>query len=363
MKVAIDFREAVRQNPAGKGEYVYQLCRHLLLLNPNVEFILLTCLGQTVNLPAGNWRQKSFGRGLGWHIGVWFWLELLRPVDLYFSTTSVIIPACLRSVPCVTTLFDFTAWRYPKTHLTRAVWLEKIFMGMALKSSHHLLAISNFTKQEAITLFGICSDKITVAPLAADESYRPLELDENETVALRKKYSLPDEFILYLGMIEPRKNVGFLVQAYQKIQPQIPDTKLVLAGGKGWYADRILKLADSNIIAAGYVDREDKPALYNLAKLFVFPSFYEGFGLPPLEAMACGTATIVSGRASLPEVVDGGAKIVSIEEVGDLADAMLKLLQSPDERRELSRRGISRSKQFSWQRTAEQTWKVLCRYE
>lgn len=362
MKVAIDFREAASAFPAGKGEYVYQLCRELLQMSPETKFIFLTAPGQMVGLPSGNWRQKTFGGGaLGWHIGVWLWLELLRPVDVYFSTTSVIIPACLRSVPCITTLFDFTAWRYPKTHLSRAVWLEKIFMGGAIKHSSGLLAISHFTKREATALFGVRPDKIVVTPLAADDIYQPMSLGGDEVSALHQKYRLPTRFILYLGTIEPRKNINLLIKAYQKIKSNLRGTKLLLAGGRGWHSNKI-NLNDSDIIMPGYIEAKDKVALYNLASLFVFPSVYEGFGLPPLEAMACGVPTVVSDRASLPEVVGEGADVVSVDGPDNLAGAMLKILKSPDRQTELRRRGLDRARQFGWRKTAEATWEALKQY-
>ena len=363
MKIAIDFREAASTAPAGKGEYVHQLCRRLLQVSSEAEFVFLTIPGQVIDLPRGNWRQKTFGGGaLGWHIGVWFWLELLRPVDVYFSTTSVIVPACLRSVPCVTTLFDFTVWRYPKTHLTRAVWLEKIFMGQAIKHSHKLLAISNFIKQETITLFSTNPDKIIVTPLAADDIYQPMSLGGDEASALRRKYRLPAKFILYLGTIEPRKNIDLLIKAYQKIKSDIGDIKLVLAGSRGWHS-REAGLDNDDIILPGYIEAKDKAALYNIASLFVFPSVYEGFGLPPLEAMTCGVPTIVSDRASLPEVVGGGAGIVSVDSPDNLASVILEILKSPDRQAELRRRGLDQARQFSWRRTAEVTWEVLKQYE
>ncbi len=362
MKIAIDFREAASAAPAGKGEYVYQLCRRLLQVSPETEFIFLTAPGQTVDLPKGNWRQKAFGGGtLGWQIGVWLWLELLRPVDVYFSTTSVIVPACLRSVPCVTTLFDFTVWRYPKTHLSRAVWLEKIFMGGAIKHSNKLLAISHFTKQEATALFGVRPDKIVVTPLAADDIYQPMPLGDKAS-ALRQRYHLPAKFILYLGTIEPRKNINLIIKAYQKIKNDVGDTKLVLAGSQGWHS-REIDLNNNDIVTPGYVDAKDKTALYNAASLFVFPSVYEGFGLPPLEAMACGIPTIVSDRASLPEVAGSGADIVSVDGPDNLASVMLEILKSPDRQADLRRRGLDRARQFSWRRTAEATWEVLKQYE
>lgn len=356
-KVAIDFREAAQKHRAGKGEYVDQLVRALLAANLDAHFVLLTLAGQRIDLPGGSWTQKSFGRSsLLWHLLVYLWLEFVRPVDVYLASTSATVSALLRSVPSVTTLFDFTAWRHPATHLPRAVALERLFLPWAIKFSKKLLAISNFTKQEAIKLFGVSPDKIIVTPMAADDSFCPLDLKDEQRVALQRKYSLPPKFILYLGTIEPRKNVEFIVRSFGKIKSQVPDTKLVLAGSKGWYAHQILRSIDQDIILTGYIDKEDRPALYNLASVFVFPSHYEGFGMPPLEAMACGTPTIVSDRASLPEVVGDGARIVALEDPNSLAEVMLEILKKPAAD---GRPGIERAKRFSWDITAQKTWEVL----
>jgi len=364
MKIAVDFREAARSRRAGKGEYVFELVRAWLPLikDSQTKLILLTHTGQAVDLPPGAWCQRAFGGGLLWHTQVWLWLELLRPVDVYFATTSFIIPACLRSLPSVTTIFDFAVWRHSYSQ-AKTSWLEKLMAGAAFRFSRHLLAISEFTKQEAIKLFQIPADKITVTLMAAAGQYRPLILDKLEIAKLRGKYNLPDKFILYLGTLEPRKNILGIIEAFQQIKNQISGVKLVLAGSKGWRTNNIIKAAKAeDIIMTGYVGYRDKPALYNLAKVFVFPSFYEGFGMPPLEAMACGTPTIVSNSASLPEVVGKAAKIIPAQDTGALARTMKEILINPHLQQELSRSGITQAKEFSWRGTAQQTWQILQSY-
>ena len=281
-----------------------------------------------------------------------------RPVDVYLSTQSFVIPAISRAVPVVTTLFDFTAWRYPKTHLSKAVRLEKLLARRAIRRSAHLLAISEFTKRETVELFGVAPGKITVTPMAAGEQFKPLLPDP----AARAKYHLPEKFILYLGTIEPRKNLSRLIDAFGVVSQQFPDVKLVLAGGVGWQSEPVLARADDKVIFPGYILDRDRPAVYNLATVFVFPSLYEGFGIPPLEAMACGIPTIVSDRASLPEVVDGAAALVPAEDITALADAMSQLLSSSGMRETLKQAGIRRAREFSWQQTARLTWEAVKRY-
>lgn len=362
MRIAIDFRKATEANRAGKGEYVYQLVKSLVVKNLDTEFVLLTHPHQKIDLPAGNWKQKIFGGGdILWHLFVWLWLEFVRPVDLFFASTSAIVPALLRSVPSVTVLFDFTTWRFPATHLPRAVSLERIFLPSAIRFSRHLLAISEFTKQEAIDLFKVSPAKITTTLLAAEDVYKPLQLSESSKNSLRQKYGLPEKFVLFLGTIEPRKNIDFIIREFEQIKFQIPGTKLVLAGSKGWYAKQVLGSASDDIVLTGYIDKEDKPSLYNLASTFVFPSIYEGFGMPPLEAMACGTPTVVSNAASLPEVVQDGAIQIELKTEA-LSSALEKILNSSELRQELSQKGIARAKELTWENTAKVTIKVLKQY-
>ncbi len=355
--IAVDFREATRPTRAGKGEYVYQLVRAWLEQGFDAELILLIATGQTVELPFGRWREQSFAGGLLWHWRVARWLAH-RPVDVYLASLSLIVPAISRAVPVVTTLFDFSAWRYPGTHLSRTVWLEKLFARTAVARSVHLLAISEFTKREAVALFGVRPDKITVTPMAAATQFRPLPPDES----IRARYHLPDKFILYLGTIEPRKNLLTLIAAFNRIRSQLADVSLVLAGGEGWRANAILRLADARIIFPGYIEAADRPALYGMAEVFVFPSLYEGFGIPPLEAMACGVPTIVSDRASLPEVVGGAAVQVPAANPEALARALLETLNSPTRRAALRQQGLARARHFTWARTAQLTWEILKRY-
>nr|AQS30492.1 hypothetical protein [uncultured bacterium]AQS31017.1 hypothetical protein [uncultured bacterium] len=357
MKIAIDFREATHPTRAGKGEYVYQLVRAWLISGFDAELVLLIHAGQTVNLPAGKWRVQSFSQSVWWHWQVMWWLRR-RPVDVFLATLSFIVPALTSAVPVITTLFDFTAWRFPRTHLSKAIWLERIFANRAFKRSVHLLAISEFTKQEAMNLCGVASAQITVTPMAAAEQFKPLLADP----VVRTKYHLPKNFILYLGTIEPRKNLEQLIKAFNQIGPRFPEVALVLAGGAGWQSESTLRQANNRIIFPGYITDNDRPAVYNLADIFVFPSLYEGFGIPPLEAMACGVPTIVSDRASLPEVVGDAAIKVSADNPGALAEAMAKLLSSADLREQFRQAGLRRVREFGWRRTAELTWQIVQRY-
>ncbi len=365
MIIAIDFREAARTKPAGKGRLVLEVVKAMLpLLDNSTHFLLLTKKNQKIHhLPAGNWTQKALpGKGPLWHIVVIFWLNVLRPCNLYFSTLSLATPAFIWTVPVVTILYDFTTWHYPGTHHRLAVVLEKIFTKASCLVSKHLISISEFTKQEAIDLLGVKPTKISTILLAAGPEFESAPLEVERKKELQKKYQLPEEFILYLGTLEPRKNLKVLIAAYSRIQANYPNLHLALAGAKGWNLGSILKRLPERVELLGYVDEADKADLYKMAKVFVFPSVYEGFGLPPLEAMASGTPVISSNAASLPEVVGDAALTFNPGHADELAEALEEIVTNQALRSKLRKAGIARSQLFSWKVTAQATLTVLKRY-
>lgn len=363
MRVIIDFREGADSHSAGKGEYVRRVVTTLLQIKPNWELVLLTTKQQTVNLPSGKWRQQAFGGGkLFWHLFVSFWCNITKRGDVYFATTSAIAPCLIWRLPVVMTIFDFTVWRYPATHLSHAVRMEKLFLPIAIKRAKHLLAISEFTKREAVELFHISPDKITTTLLGVGSEFKPFKLTAQIVSRLRKSYNLPEKFILYLGTLEPRKNLTTLIKAFHSLDKKFSDTKLVLAGSWGWQSDDVKSMLSEDVVVTGYIKEDDKPALYSLAEIFVFPSLYEGFGIPPLEAMACGTPTIVSDRASLPEVVGRGAIKVDISSIKPLAYTMGQVLGSTDLQANLSMSGIHQARKLTWENTTQKTGEVIEKY-
>jgi glycosyltransferase involved in cell wall biosynthesis len=194
-----------------------------------------------------------------------------------------------------------------------------------------------------------------------DEAFRQLPVEQVE--AFRAAQHLPDRFVLYLGTLEPRKNVDGLVQAYARWRERDATAPpLIVAGAKGWYYDTIFELIKSRkleqaVRLPGYIPQESLPLWYNAASLFVYPSHFEGFGLPVLEAMACGTPVITSTVSSLPEVTgtDGVARLVDPGDTEALAGALAEVMAQGDLRMAMGQRGLARAKEFSWQKTAQQT--------
>jgi glycosyltransferase involved in cell wall biosynthesis len=228
-----------------------------------------------------------------------------------------------------------------------------------------VIALSEYARNDIVNTYQVSPDKISVIPLAAGDHFRPIA-DEEELQRVRQTYGIEGEYMLSVGAIQPRKNLGRLVAAYSHLRDAKPEgklPKLVLAGKCAWLYDETLsaikelELSDS-IILTGYVPESDLPALYSGALCFIYPSYFEGFGLPPLEAMQCGVPVIVGDRTSLPEVVGDAGVLVDPFDINALAAAIGKVISDSDLRAKLSVQGLARAKLFEWRETARQTLAV-----
>lgn len=263
---------------------------------------------------------------------------------------------CLR--PFVWTLHDATPWLYPDTMDLKGRLYFRWIGGRAARLSRLLVTDSEDAKQKITRALALPDHKVRVVHLGVDTTFRKVvDLDLLERV--RARYRLPRRFILAVGTLEPRKNFPFLVQAYHRFIAETQgDVGLVIAGRLGWKLESLestLGGERGQIVLTGFVPQEDLVALYSLADAFVLPSIYEGFGMPPLEAMACGCPVIVSNCGSLPEVVGDAALFINPEDPGSLVAAIARLEGNPSLRYELARKGIERAKEFSWGNTATKT--------
>lgn len=353
MIIGIDAREGVRAQRAGKGEYVYQLVNQIIHHDEH-KFILFVD-----GNPPHQW-QRANVRIINFPTGAWLWqflmfwyLEILRPVDVYLSTTSLILPALVRSVPVITALMDFVSFLFPASQTKKTVILERMWMRPALIYSRHLIAISKHTKADATKLFGTNPDKISVVYLAPGLTQPAAD------------YPLPEgKIILSVGTLEPRKNIERLVAAFDQVKLAVPEAILVVVGRWGWHSDKIRQaLAASpwqkDIKILLEVNDAQKISIYQQAQVLVFPSLYEGFGLPPLEAMALGVPVVTSNRASLPEVVGDAALVVDPTSTTEIAQAIQQILQNPGLAQDLVIRGLARAELFTWAKTANLTLQVL----
>jgi len=271
-------------------------------------------------------------------------------------------------LPRVITIYDLIPVKRPDFVTTGILESLKYALDQIDIARDWIVCISEFTRQEFCEYTGMSSDRVFVTPLAAASHFRPCT-DLQVIAAARSRYGVPEgKYFLTLAAPQPRKNLAFLIRAFFRLldEQRLPDTHLVLAGSKeqGWMYDEIFAAAESSpkhrsrLIFTGYVTDEDLAALYAGSAAFVFPSLYEGFGLPPLEAMASGAAVITSNTTSLPEVVADAAIMVDPDDEEALCQAMLEVLTDEHLRRTLIAKGLERAKEFSWHKCAEETAKV-----
>lgn len=259
----------------------------------------------------------------------------------------------------VVTVHDMVYKAFPETVRARTKYMLDSGLKRSMKRADLIVTDSEFSKAEIIKYFPQHENKLRVVPCGVDlEKFRPCETPER-IPEVKKSLEIEGDYFLYLGTIEPRKNLERLIEAYHIFSQRVSDApKLVLAGGKGWLYDSIfakvkeLKL-DKQVIFTKYIPAEDMNPLMCGALAFVFPSIYEGFGMPPLEAMACGVPVLSSGEASLPEVTGDCAVICDAYSAESIAEGLMKLCSDESLRADLSRRGIERAKTFTWDKSAE----------
>jgi glycosyltransferase involved in cell wall biosynthesis len=261
----------------------------------------------------------------------------------------------------VSTIHDLIPVMFPEWDLFPRVMSSKLHFPKLIGDSDRIIADSYHTKKDIIRFYRVQEQKISVIHLGASKEYK--QLDDRIVYAVKTKYHLNFPFVLFVGTLEPRKNIPTLLKAFSICRKKIPALKLVIVGQKGWkYAEIFSTLAHLNleneVIFLQYVPHEDLPAIYNAADLFVYPSLHEGFGLPPLEAMQCGVPVITSNTSSLPEIVGEGGAMVSPNDVQGLADMMSLMLSDDNLRKENIRYGLSRAQMFSWEKCAQQTQEV-----
>lgn len=276
----------------------------------------------------------------------------IRP-SLYHETNYVPFP--FEYGPTIITVYDLSFVRHPNWHPTdRVKYFEKYCLRQ-LSHAEAIITISEFSKKEILNLLNLDPAKIYVTPLGVDRNFTPGE---------KKIQGLPERYILFLGNLEPRKNLPTLVEAYRSLPEDVQGRyPLVIAGARAWHTKELKETfrplqGGGGILLAGYVPQAQLPDLYRGACLFVYPSFYEGFGLPVLEAMACGVPVITSNASSLPEVVGDAGTMVNPYRVEELKEAIHLALSDEQLWKEMRRKGLDRAKRFSWAKCARETLNV-----
>ncbi len=358
MRIGIDAR-IVFYRQAGIANYVVHLIEALAQINRQDEFVLLQSRKDRLNITD----QPNFVRRSLWTPSHHRFEQRTLPLEVWPLRLDVLhspdfIPPMRSPVPKLITVHDLAFIRFPR-FLTEDSARYYGQIDDAVTYADHIVAVSESTKKDIVELLGVPAGKITVIYEAAHPIYRPIK-DPQALVPIRKKYELPENYVLFVSTIEPRKNLSTLLRAFRQLLDEYADDNLVLVvvGAKGWLFENTFRVMDDlglqdNVRFLGRVPLHDLPHLYNGAVVHVHPSFYEGFGLTPLEAMACGTPTIVSNVSSLPEVVGDAGLIVDPTDVEGWVMAMWKVISRPDFRSELRTKGLKRATLFSWQNAAQ----------
>ncbi|MCW5880979.1 MAG: glycosyltransferase family 4 protein [Anaerolineae bacterium] len=349
---------------AGINRYIYGLLTHLPAAAPHLAFTAFVADRRLADDPPDGlalafprWpTQSRRAARIAWE-------QVAQPLALRREGVDLVhglayaLPA-VRGARSVVTVHDLTVFLYPDAfNRTNRLYVATITRE-SVRRADAIIADSANTRADIIRLLGVAPDKVVAIPLGIDEQYRPAPPAEIE--ALRQRYGLPPCFILYLGTLEPRKNYPRLIRAFAQLRRQsgLAHT-LVIGGGKGWLTESLFALAEQEKVASfvrflGYVDEADLPALYSLADLYAFPSRYEGFGIPVVEAMACGTPVVCADNSSLPEAAGAAAILVNADDTDALAAALERGLTDQAWRAAARRLGQAQAARFSWRASAAQ---------
>jgi glycosyltransferase involved in cell wall biosynthesis len=291
------------------------------------------------------------------------WMQLCLPWQLARQNAEVChftnhVASAWTPCPAVVTIHDMSLWLFPEHHYRRRLWSMRPFIRLAARRAASVIAVSRSTAHDVVRLLGVPMGKLHIVPEAAAPIFRPLP--QAEVQAVMAAYRLPPRFLLHSGTLEPRKNLVRLLEAFGQVRRQHADVSLVFAGQRGWKDEAILAAIErlglgGAVRVLGYVPRPALVGLYNAATVCVVPSLHEGFGLPVIEAMACGTPVVTSRRGGLEETAGDAAEYVEPESACSIAHGIQRVLEDTAYRERLRECGQERASQLSWAKTAAQT--------
>lgn len=341
---------------AGISHYIYQLLRHLPQADPELAYTVFTNegsgqLASVLRYPTRLPTVRPVVRIL-WEQALQPWAVRRAGLDLLHGLAYV-LPLWL-TVPAVVTIYDLTVFQVPDRFRSANRSYLRLMTRLSARRARMVCAISESTRGDIVRRLGVPRERVKVVYPGCDPQFAPPAADE--VAAFRARRGLPERFVLYLGTLEPRKNVPALIRAFAEVvraDRREFQHHLVLAGAKGWhYADVFAEVErlglQDRVHFPGFVPADEQPLWYAAAEVFVYPSLYEGFGLPVLEAMACGTPVLTSNAASLPEVVGTAGLTVAPQNESALAEHLRRLLQEPALRAALREGGLQRARSFSW---------------
>ena len=363
MLIGIDASRTVVARRTGTERYALEIIRALIEVAPDDRFVLY--FNQPP--PAGllprsaqvRWRVIPAPRL--WTVGRLSLEMVARPPDVLFVPAHSLPPILPRAT--VATIHDLGYLHFPGEHPRLTRWLRRLSNRMSARRATRVVAISGATRADLVRYEGVRSDRISVVHHGRAPWFQPIR-DSAQIEAVRTRHGLQAPYFLFIGTLQPRKNLERLLAAFDRIAADRPGVLLALVGAAGWHPERLQQALSSirardRVRLLGYVEDADLPPLLSGSLGLAFPSLYEGFGLPALEAMACATPVLTSTTSSLPEVVGDAGLLVDPLDVGAIADGLRRLVDDESLRTALGQRGAARAADFTWQRAATETLAVL----
>src|SRR5690554_3332066 len=367
MRVTIDVSPAVN-GKAGLGRYAASLAAAGARLHPG-DVHLFANLTANAEWPPDLARLPRTAVRVGykpWRMAVWVaqvtgigWDRLLPSPQVFHATEHLLIP--LRHTRTVLTVHDLIYKLFPEHQKKLNYWYINMAMPLYVRRADHIITVSESSKRDLMAAYGTPAEKISVVYEAAAPHFRPQPPEKVE--AVRARYGLPERYLLTVGVIEPRKNLARLVEALSILRRDEPGLRLAVVGPDGWLTGSFYQAIErfgqqDAIIRPGYIPDDDLPAVYAGATVSVLASIYEGFGLPVLEAMACGAPVACSRTSSIGEIAGSAALTFDPESVEDMVGVLKRLLDDANLRDDLRQRGFERAAEFSWERAARETWAI-----
>lgn len=419
MNIGIDIRVLAKGKRTGVEEYTINFLSHLLTLDKSNKYRLFYSgfRKPKLNYPWLKSRNIKIKKIRIPNRILDFFLKFLKfpkidrilgGVDIFLSPHFLITPL-FQKTKRILIFYDLSFVHFPEFFSkSKLFWHKFVSPKKQAQRADLIISISESTKKDLIETYDVGPEKIEVIYPGVDNRFRPMDKNSPEFINIKNKYGLPasfaslrsgsaggpDNFILYFGTIEPRKNILGIIRAFEQLKKthgnqqgdvqwkgfegialgrekksfDFSNFKLVIAGIKGWLYGEVFKAAENSefskdILFTGFVEEEDKPYLYNLAEIFVYPSFFEGFGLPPLEAMACGVPVIVSNKSSLPEVVGDAAIAIDPTRIEELVFSIKNILEDKNLKERLINRGLERIKNFKWEKAVKKFMNLIKKYE
>lgn len=371
--LGIDITPLTTPERTGVGEYTYQLLSALFDIDTQNQYFLFYNSFRDVDAHIPKWKNKNvtyiktgYPNKL-FHTSVQLFgfprkdilIEKREKIKLdYFFSPNLSFHALSKNTKHILTMHDLSFEIFPECFSPKMrLWHTLLSPKKQCKKAENILTPSQNTKRDIEDLYGIDAQKIQVLTPGLDSSFCNRVIDESQQKKMQEKYTLPEKYILFLGTIEPRKNIEGVIAAFELFQKKCgQEYKLVIAGGSGWKNTKILRVIEKNknVQYIGYVQNKHKAGLYSGARLFVYPSLYEGFGFPILEAMACSVPVITSNRSSLPEIAGDAAYFVNPYNTAEMALGMERILMDKEVSNFFIQKGKEHIEKFQWKKTAEQ---------